>query len=295
MENNMNLLYRTLQCVFLVSILVSFGCGVSVKPGERGLRWHPLSEGLLKEPLKDGFYWRSPWNDVFVYPVQWGSFTEEVDALSSDDLQVILKSAIIIRPIPEEIYFLAQEVGSNWYPKVVRPELLSAVRSVISGYQMVNIPERSTEIAHKIQGVLEEKLKGRHLEIRSIALADIEWPKMVLEAIERKQAKEQENEQKEFELVIAQKDAEIARRRAKGEGDSLRIRAEGEAESLRIRAEGQAKAQENISKTLTPEYLRFKLYDSTNSKFVLLPNNMNMPLLFNAETSTQQTQGNMAP
>ncbi|WP_454063131.1 prohibitin family protein [Candidatus Nitrospira salsa] len=290
----MKLLHWILQSLLLGSILLSFGCGVSVKPGERGLRWHPLSEGLIKEPLKDGFYWRAPWNDVFVYPVQWGSFTEEVDALSSDDLQVIMKSAIIIRPIPEEIYFLAQEVGSNWYPKVVRPEFLSAVRSVISGYVMVNIPERSTEIAHKIQGVLVEKLKGRHLEIRSIALSDIEWPKVVLDAIERKQAKEQENEQKEFELVIAQKDAEIARRRAKGEGDSLRIRAEGEAESLRIRAEGQAKAQENISKTLTPEYLRFKLYDSTNSKFVLLPSNMNVPLLLNTDT-TERTQRNMAP
>ncbi|GJL55595.1 MAG: peptidase [Nitrospirales bacterium] len=287
-------LHWILQFLLLTSILLTFACGVSVKPGERGLRWHPLSEGLVKEPLKDGFYWRAPWNDVYVYPVQWGSFTEKVDALSSDDLQVIMKSAIIIRPIPEEIYFLAQEVGSNWYPKVVRPEFLSAVRSVISGYTMVSIPERSTEIAHKIQGVLEEKLKGRHLEIRSIALSDIEWPKVVLDAIERKQAKEQENEQKDFELVIAQKDAEIMRRRAKGEGDSLKIRAEGEAESLRIRAEGQAKAQENITKTLTPEYLRFKLYDSTNSKFVLLPDELQVPLLLNTEMRAL-SQRNSAP
>ncbi|MDR4494332.1 MAG: SPFH domain-containing protein, partial [Nitrospirales bacterium] len=145
-----------LQVLLMLAILVSVGCGVSVKPGERGLRWHPLSEGLLKEPLPNGFYWRMPWNDIFVYPVQWGSFTEEVDALSSDDLQVILKSAIIIRPIPEEIYFLAQEVGPDWYRQVVRPEFLSAVRSVVSGYAMVNVPEKSTEISHKVQGVLEE-------------------------------------------------------------------------------------------------------------------------------------------
>ena len=279
----MKSLHWILRCLLLLAVLVSVGCGVSVKPGERGLRWYPLSEGLQNDPLPNGFYWRAFWNDIYVYPVQWGSFTEEVDALSSDDLQVIVKSAIIIRPIPEEIYFLAQEVGPDWYPKVVRPELLAAVRSVVSGYAMVNIPEKSTEISHKIQGVLEEKLKGRHLEIRSIALADIDWPKMVLEAIERKQAKEQEKEQKEFELIIASRDAEIARRRAKGEGDSLKIRAEGEAESLRIRAEGQAKAQENILKTLTPEYLQYKLYDSQNSKFVILPNNMQVPLLLNTD------------
>ncbi|MCA9472253.1 MAG: prohibitin family protein [Nitrospirales bacterium] len=278
----------------IIGILSSVGCGVSVKPGERGLRWHPLSEGLMKEPLKDGFYWRAPWNDIYVYPVQWGSYNEKVDALSSDDLQVNLKSAIIIRPIPEEIYFLVQEVGSNWYTKVVQPEFLSAVRSVISGYPMVSIPERSTEIAHKIQAVLDEKLTDRHLEIRSVALSDIEWPQMVLKSIELKQAKEQENEQKDFELIIANKDAEIARRRAKGEGDSLKIRAEGEAASLRIRAEGQAKAQETIAKTLTDGYLRFKLYDSSNSKFVLLPNNLQVPLVLNPSMASAR-QEEMAP
>ncbi len=54
------------------------------------------------------------WDDVYVYSVQWGSFAEEVYALSSDDLQVNVKSTIIIRPIPEEIYFLAQEIGPDW-------------------------------------------------------------------------------------------------------------------------------------------------------------------------------------
>ena len=45
--------------------------------------------------------------------------------------------------------------------------------------------------------------------------------------------------------------------------------------------EGQAKAQETISKTLTPEYLRYKLYDGQNSKMVLLPDNLKLPLLIN--------------
>ncbi len=128
-----------------------------------------------------------------------------------------------------------------------------------------------------------EKLKGRHLEINSVALADVDFPQVVLRAIEQKQAKEQEKEQKEFELTIASKDAEIARTRAKGEGDSIRIRAEGEAEGLRIRAIGQAKAQETITQTLTSAYLRYKLYDSPNSKLILLPDQLKAPILINPE------------
>jgi regulator of protease activity HflC (stomatin/prohibitin superfamily) len=149
---------------------------------------------------------------------------------------------------------------------------------------MVTVPEKSTEIAGKVRAVVVENLKGRHLEVQNVALSDVDFPQIVLRAIEQKQAKEQEKEQKEFELTIAAKDAEIARTRAKGEGDAIRIRAEGEAEGLKIRAIGQAKAQETITKTLTAEYLRFKLYDSTNSKFVLLPDKLNVPILINPGT-----------
>jgi regulator of protease activity HflC (stomatin/prohibitin superfamily) len=271
-----------ITAILLVGASLSLqACGTTVQPGQRGLRWYPLTQGLTTDTLKTGFYWQAPWNNIFVYDIKWQSYTETVDALSSDDLLVHLKTAIIMRPIPEEVYFLAQEIGSDFYPRVVKPELLAAVRSIVSNYPMVNVPEKSAEIASKVQAVVVEKLKGRHLEVASVAMADIELAKVVLEAVERKQAKEQEKEQKEFELIIAEKDAEIARRRAKGEGDSIRIRSEGEAEGLKIRAAGQAKAQETIAKTLTQDYLRFKLYDSPNAKMVLLPDKLNVPILIN--------------
>ncbi|MEP6887558.1 MAG: SPFH domain-containing protein [Nitrospirales bacterium] len=260
-------------------LLLTAACGTTVQPGQRGLRWYPLTEGLSSQPLNNGFYWRAPWNDVYVYDVRWQSYMEAVDALSADDLQVNIKAVVILRPIAEEIHFLAQEVGSDFYSRIVRPEFMAAVRSVVSGYPMVTVPEKSVEIANKIQAVVVEKLKGRHLDVQSIALADVDFPQIVLSAIEQKQAKEQQKEQKEFELIIAEKDAEIARRRARGEGDAIRIRSEGEAQGMQIRAEGQARAQEKITKTLTPEYLRYKLYDSPNSKVILLPDQLKFPVL----------------
>lgn len=274
--------YRPVLPLLAAILLLCSACaGTTVQPGERGLMWRPFSEGLSNEPLTNGFYWRAPWNSIYLYDVRWQSYTEHVDALSGDDLQVIIKAAIILRPIPEEVSFLAHEVGKDFYPRVVKPEFLAAVRSVVSGYPMVTVPEKSSEIASKVQAVVVDKLKGRHLAIQSVALADVDFPQLVLSAIEQKQAKEQQKEQKEFELIIATKDAEIARTHAKGEGDAIRIRADGEAEGLRIRAEGQAKAQETITKTLTPEYLRYKLYDGPNSKVVLLPDHMNLPVIVN--------------
>ncbi|HBH80418.1 MAG TPA: hypothetical protein DDY39_11390, partial [Nitrospira sp.] len=127
--------------------------------------------------------------------------------------------------------------------------------------------------------VVVETLKNRHLDVYNVALSEMEFSQMVLRAIEQKQAKEQEKEQKNFEVVIAERNAEIARIQAKGEGDSLKIRAEGEADSMRIRAIGQSQAQETITKTLTPDYLKYKLYDSPNAKTIIVPDKLNVPLM----------------
>ena len=286
---------RILTNLVIAGLLLTSACGTTIQPGQRGLFWHPLTEGLSTQPLKDGYYWRAPWNNVYRYDIQWHSFTEDIDALSADDLQVLIKAAIIIRPIPDELYFLAQEVGEDYYPRIVKPQFMAAVRSVVSGYNMVTVPEMSTEIASKVRAVVVENLKGRHLEIQNIALSDVDFPQIVLRAIEQKQAKEQEKEQKEFELTIASKDAQIARTRAKGEGDAIRIRAEGEAEGLRIRAIGQAQAQTTISKTLTPAYLRYKLYDSPNSRMVLLPENLKAPIIINSGESPGAEQRELTP
>ena len=258
----------------LVGMVLTTACGTSIQPGQRGLSWRPLSQGLSRETLKDGFYWQAPWNSIYHYDVRWQSFTEDIEALSADDLQVLIRAAIILRPIQEELYLLAQEAGPEFYPRIVQPQLRATVRSVVSGYPMVTVPEKSVEIASKVRAVMVENLRGRHVEIQNIALADVDFPPIVLRAIEQKQAKEQEKEQKEFELTIASKDAEIARTRAQGEGDSIRIRAEGEAEGNRIRALGQAEAQHTITQTLTPAYLQYKLYDSPSSKLILLPDQL---------------------
>jgi len=135
-------------------LLLTYGCGKTIDAGKRGLRWYPLTGGLMKEPLKDGYYWHAPWNDVFAYDVRLQSFTEKVDALTADDLSVTLHAAITMRPISEEVYFLAQEVGNNWYAQLVRPQFLSAVRGVVAQYTMVTLPERSSEIGNKIEAVM---------------------------------------------------------------------------------------------------------------------------------------------
>ncbi len=270
-----------LKLLMIMSLLLSTtACvGASVQPGERGLMWRPLSEGLSKEPLTDGFYWKAPWNDVYLYDVRWQSYVENVDAWTADNLQVVVKAAIILRPIPQDVYYLAQTVGTEYYTRIVKPEFQAAIRNVVSEYSVLMVPEKSADIEHKVQQVVEDKLKKRHLAIQSVAFADVDFPQIVLTAIEQKQAKEQEKDQKEYELLIATKEADI-----------IRMQATGESDAIRIRAEGQAHAQETITKTLTPQYLRYKLYDSQTAKMILLPEDLKTPIFINPGDKEQATQ-----
>ncbi len=221
-------MHHLMKATLLVAaLLILQACGTTVHQGQRGVRSNILTGGQTNEILKSGFYWRAPWNQIDVYNVQWRNYNETAEALSSDGLPVIIKTVILMRPTPDELPILAQNIGPEFYPRVVKPELLAAVRSAVSRYPMVIVLEHSSEIANMVEAVMVNKLKARHLQVASVAmLADIELVKFGPVAVEYRQAKEQEREPKEFELITAEAEVENARRRSISEDHSLRIRSE---------------------------------------------------------------------
>lgn len=265
-------------------ILVLTGCGTTVRPGQMGLKWRPLTYGLDKEPVKEGFYPHLFWNDVLVYSVQWQSFTEKVDALTKDDIHINVEAVVKVRLLPRELYQLQLEVGPDFYNTALKPEFLTTVRSILADYTMVEIPEKSPEIEAKILTDLRRRIEGKHLEVNNVAISHIDFPAGVLQAIETKQAKEQEKIQKVFELDISRQEAEIAQVKAKGEADALGIQAKGEAEAQKIRAGGQAEAQRIIDQTLTSRFLQFKAFDSPNAKIIFVPTDKEgLPIIITPE------------
>ena len=275
----------SLTMILLFPALLLMGCGSTVAPGKMGLRWQPLTSGLGKEPLKEGFHAHMPWNDVLVMSVQWRNFTERIDVLTRDDLHIEIKASVLVKPLVKELYQLKLEIGSNFYSSVVKPEFLTVARNTLANYLLVEIPENSPEIERKIRQGLIERMQGKHIEIDNVTISDIDFTSGVLRAIETKLAKEQEKIQKDFELEIAVKDAEIARARSKGEADSLQIRAVGQAEAQKIRAAGQAESQKIIDKTLTTQFLQFKAFESPNTKFIYVPTGKDgLPIIVTPET-----------
>lgn len=70
------------------------------------------------------------------------------------------------------------------------------------------------------------------------------------------------------------------------DGDSLTIRAAGDADSMRSHAVGQA--QNIIPKPLTLDYLPFKLYETTNSATIIVPDKLTVSIMRLARETTEK-------
>ncbi|MEQ9221268.1 MAG: prohibitin family protein [Cyclobacteriaceae bacterium] len=249
---------KTKISILIVATITLFvsGCSV-VKPGTHAMKWKPYGKGLqTEEVFKDGVVWHMPWNGVVRYNVQWQTFTENVAILTKDELHIPITVSVTLRPIQAELAQLELEVGQDYYQNVVKPEFVSLTRNIFAGYEYKVVSPKSPEIEAAIYRQLVTNIEGKHLEIDNITIDHIKYPPVVTSAVDRKLAVEQDIQQKDYEIQIAEKQAEIQRTLAKGQRD----------------------AQQIIDAGLTQKYLQYKalevqdkLTTSPNTKFYFVP------------------------
>jgi len=249
---------KTKISISIVAALVLFASGCSVvRPGTQAMKWSPYGKGLKTEEVyTDGVVWHWPWNGVVRYNVQWQTYTENVAVLTKDELHIPIVVSVTLRPIEAEIAQLELEVGQGYYKNVVQPEFVSLTRNTFADYEYKVVSPKSPEIETAIYEQLVKKIEGKHLEIDNVTIDHIKYPQVVTSAVDRKLAVEQDIQQKDYEIKIAEKQAEIQR----------------------ILAKGQRDAQQIIDAGLTQKYLQYKalevqdkLTTSPNAKFFFVP------------------------
>ena len=249
---------KTKISILTVAAIVIFTIGCSVvKPGTHAMKWKPYGKGLqTQEVYKDGVVWHMPWNGVVRYSVQWQTYTENVAVLTKDELHIPITVSVTLRPIEAELAQLELEVGRDYYKNVVKPEFVSLTRNIFADYEYKVVSPKSPEIETAIYKQLVKKIEGKHLELDNVTIDHIKYPEVVTSAVDRKLAVEQDIQQKDYEIKIAEKQAEIQR----------------------ILAKGQRDAQQIIDAGLTQKYLQYKalevqdkLTTSPNAKFFFIP------------------------
>lgn len=231
----------------------------TVGPGEKGVVFKTFGEGLDKENVYgQGFHVIAPWNKFFVYNVKIQEDYEALEVLSKNGLSINIDLSFRFNPVMNEIGHLHDVIGKDYLESILRPEIRSVTREVIGEY----LPEelystKREEVEDKIYSLTAEAIADKHLVLDAILIRDVTLPKTLQMAIENKLKQEQEALEYEFKILRETK----------------------EAERKRIEAQGISDFQRIVTKTITPQLLKWKGIETTqeiakspNSKVVVIGN-----------------------
>lgn len=264
---------KKIMCLFIIfTVLLLVGCSnPSTPPGYEGyVKENPRifgkggHRGDLKGPANYGVsLWR---NEVINVDFRPKTYAESFKILAKDELNVSFRYQTIIKVKPGTVKQVVEEFGgSDFYKRYIKEPLRSMVRKNVQELASRQVKEKRKDIAEAVSRELKGYLSDAPFIIVASAVGNIDYPKVVTMAVEKKLAAQQLLEEKETQKAIAKKDAEIKIEEAKGIAEAQRI----------------------INATLTQNYLQheainaqLKMAESPNHTTVYIPSGANgIPLV----------------
>jgi uncharacterized protein (DUF2164 family) len=161
--------------------------------------------------------------------------------------------------------------GEEWYAHNLRDQYRATVRDKVQKLDVFEVKDDMRRIGDEVLAEMKTRYADTPIEFLSVDIGDITYPQGVVDSVVAKFVTNEENERKDVELRIAQKQIEI-----------------GIAE-----AQGIADAQQIIRTTLDPMFLQFEalraiedMAGHTNTTFLMFPyaKNGNPPVIMMPET-----------
>lgn len=190
--------------------------------------------GTQKGPTSTGWVWRQ---DVVNIDMRPRTYTEQMTIRTSKGSELTFRAHARIKLRDGGVKDIVDKLGgNNWYAANVQKTFQRAVRENVQKLEPFEVKNRSLEIAREVLEVMREEYSERPIEFLSVDIGDIQYPETIVQSVIKKFVTYEENERKDIELQIAQRQIEI-----------------GIAE-----AEGIADAQRIIRKTLDPMFLQYE-------------------------------------
>jgi len=242
-----------LLIVVLVIIVILWGTFVIVPAGHRGvvLWWGSVENRIMGEGLnfKVPIAERVLKVDVRVQPHPF----KEIDAASKEYQMVKLTGMMNFHINPAYVNDLYQKVGLDFANKVIDPAFNDFVKEVVPIYQITEILPKREEIRKRAMGKLGDNLARYHIIVDDIYFANIRFSPEYEKAVEAKQVAQQQVETQR--QVLAQREIEAQQKVAT---------AKGEAESIQVVAQGQARANDALSRSISPILVQYKSVEKWN-------------------------------
>ncbi|OGP99646.1 MAG: hypothetical protein A2026_13150 [Deltaproteobacteria bacterium RBG_19FT_COMBO_46_12] len=239
--------------ILLIIFILIWGSFAIVPAGHRGvvLWWGSVEKRVMGEGLnfKVPMAERVIRVDVKVQPHPF----KEIDAASKEYQMVKLTGMMNFHIDPSYVNDLYQKVGLDFANKVIDPAFNDFVKEVVPIYQITEILPKREEIRKRAMTKLGDNLSRYHIIVDDIYFANIRFSPEYEKAVEAKQVAQQQVETQR--QVLAQREIEAHQKVAT---------AKGEAESILVVAQGQAKANEVLSRSISPILVEYKGIEKWN-------------------------------
>jgi regulator of protease activity HflC (stomatin/prohibitin superfamily) len=237
----------------LIILIIGWGTFVIIPAGHRGvcLWWGSVEKRIMGEglnfivPLAE----RVIKVDVKVQPHPF----KEIDASSKEYQMVKMTGMMNFHIDPAYVNDLYQKVGLDFADKVIDPAFNDFVKEVVPTYPIGEILPKREEIRQRAMKKLGDNLSRYHIIVDDIYFANIRFSPGYEGAVEAKQVAQQQVETQK--QVLAQREIEAQQKVAT---------AKGEAESIQVVAQGQAKANDALSRSITPILVQYKSIERWN-------------------------------
>ncbi|MDC0747086.1 prohibitin family protein [Polyangium mundeleinium] len=271
--------YTTLVLVLLVLGFLWPRIFISVPAGSHAVMYRFFKGGTVTNRVwPEGLNVIPPWDRLTVYETRLQQQTLEFNVLSEEGLDLGVKVSIRYRPNKEMLGFLHQDIGTEYFERLIKPEVESHVRRTFGSRSAHEIYSSTRDVLQElgqipVLGRLEEE-KGKldsepYVLIQELKLVAINLPDIVEQAIADKYKQEQLMLEYRYKLQREENEAERKRTEAAGIRDYNLIVAKVNPDLLRWRS---------IEATL-------ELAKSQNSKVVVLGGGQGAQMLLNVETA----------
>ena len=246
---------RTIGILIILLIIFIFlwSSFALVPAGHRGvvLWWGSVEKRIMGEGLnfKVPMAERVIKVDVRVQPHPF----KEIDAASKEYQMVKLTGMMNFHINPSYVNDLYQKVGLDFANKVIDPAFNDFVKEVVPIYQITEILPKREDIRKRAMIKLGDNLARYHIIVDDIYFANIRFSPEYEKAIEAKQVAQQQVETQR--QVLFQREIEAQQKVAT---------AKGEAESILVVAQGQAKANDALSRSISPILVQYKSIEKWN-------------------------------
>lgn len=238
---------KNLFVVMLLAVVAISGCSrEAVPPAAKGKIIS--TSGYSADVKETGKYTLWLWEDLVILDTSTQTISETITVKMKDDLDLTFnvnfrtriggsESTInaMFNDIKHQDYNVTLPMVYNVYGRDV---VHRVAREIVSGYYTKDVSRNFKKINVDLHTALVEAMKVSPLEVSNVTVGNLQWPKVIVDAIEKQQERElaiqtEANDQavkmvqKKNELKLAQADYEIRMTKAKAIRDENKMTAEG--------------------------------------------------------------------